>query len=233
MAEATRPRRASSSATTPPSELPATCGRSGPDASRNAATASASCSMPARPGHDRGRAAEARHVHPPHVALGREEVDHRRPRRAVHADAREQHERRPAAVADMVQRRVGGRRAGAAGGRHRAGRSSRSPGCSTCAVASGAWHGERPHERLRVAEVARDAVEVARHHGADARRGREQRRLLGEQVAPQVVRLAQRVAAVDRQDRESGARSRISRSRPRHHTVSPAWKIRCPPSSTR
>ena len=113
----------------------------------------------ARPVRDRRRAAEARQVHAPDVALGREEVDHRRPRRPVHADAREQH------AAPARGRREGG---GAPALRRSVtvpGRSSRSPGCSTCAVASGAWTASA---RTNVSGSPRLPATPSKWHGTTA-----------------------------------------------------------------
>ncbi len=79
-----------------------------------------------------------------------------------------------------------------------------SPGCSTCAVASGAWKASARTNVSGSPEVPRDAVEVAGHDDVDARGRGEPGRLLGVQVAPQVLRLAEGVAPVDRQDRHVG-----------------------------
>ena len=99
-----RPRRASSSATQPPSELPAMCARSKPARPISSSTASASASggrvHPRRKGL---RVAEARHIDRQDVEALLEHRQHRLPAAPGVADAVDEHERRAEAAAMEVQ----------------------------------------------------------------------------------------------------------------------------------
>ncbi len=102
--EATAPRRPSSSATAPPSELPAACGRSSPASPRNASTLSASASIPhGAPAAYAADAAEPGQVDRPQLALAGEPVRDRIPRGARHPDPGQQDQRRAVAPAHAVQ----------------------------------------------------------------------------------------------------------------------------------
>ena len=105
VADSARPAFASSSATQPPSELPATCTRSSPSESRKRPTAAASaCGVGPVPFASGGDAAEAGHVDGDHVALGGEPLEHGLPHDDVGAERMDQNQRLAPAAADVIER---------------------------------------------------------------------------------------------------------------------------------
>ena len=102
--DSARPAFASSSATQPPSELPATCARSMPSRSRKAAT-DAGEELRRRLGavRQRGRPAEAGQVDRDHVALAGKQVEQRLPHDELAAERMDEDERLAAAAADVVE----------------------------------------------------------------------------------------------------------------------------------
>ena len=184
------PARASSSATQPPSELPATCGRSRPSAS--------SCGSPAARSAgarrvDRRRLAEARHVERDHLALGREALEHRVPHVPVGAEGVQQHERR--AAPDAVE------------GDHEAASMaavSTAEPPATAAVFGAAPSGSPP----RLANVDGDVAQVA----ADRRHEPRRQRLLAQHRRDREA-VQEHLARAERAQRHLGRDRRPGRAR--------------------